>query len=248
MAVGCGDGGVTATCNPSRVVDPLVFGAAHIYHHGEWGHDPVGLVAIWGALVSASAGATMGHLLLGLRRPRGGGEAEPGRGGVARAILPLLACAVGALLLAQLCIEIPRWAAGAEVLVMKRLWTAPFALRLAAPVAVALLLGHLLLDRRRVSRVTRGLAAPFVALGRNSLLVYFGSHVLTSVLNRPIELTAPGAGPDGADVVMTTTAARELADSLAVAGHPQLTYTALLLTFWVLLAAVLDRARVYLRP
>ncbi len=250
-ATGCGDAGLTETCNPSGVVDPAVFGAAHIYHHAEWGYDPVGLMAAWGALVSASAGATMGHLLLSLRERREGGPGGVARGGVARAILPLVACAAGALLLAQLCVWLPEWIGGAEVLVMKRLWTPPFALRLAAPVAVALLVGHLLLDRRsqnRADRVVRGASYPLIALGRNSLLVYFGSHVLMSVLHRPIEIVAAGAGPEGAEVVIETSVADELARSIAIGGQVQLTWTCTLLLFWVLLACVLHRARVYLRP
>lgn len=246
--LGCGEGGLTRTCNPSGVVDPAVFGAPHVYHQGQFGHDPVGLMAGWGALVSASAGATMGHVILAVRRGAGssGGGASP-----ARAILPLLACAGGALLLAQASIWVPDQVAGADVLVMKRLWTPPFALRLAAPVAAALLLGHLLLDGERrgvVSRVVRGASYPLIALGRNSLLVYFGSHIVMSVLSRPLELTAPGAGPSGADVVITTTIARELAQALAVDGHVQLTWTCAALLFWTLLACALRRGRIYLRP
>jgi hypothetical protein len=141
--------------------------------------------------------------------------------------------------------------AGADVLVMKRLWTPPFALRLAAPVAVALLLGHLLLDGERrgvVSGVIRGASYPLIALGRNSLLVYFGSHIVMSVLSRPLELTAPGAGPSGADVVVTTTIARELAQVLAVDGQVQLTWTCVALLFWTLLGCALRRGSLYLRP
>jgi heparan-alpha-glucosaminide N-acetyltransferase len=261
-AAGCGDAGLTETCNPSGVVDPAVFGAAHIYHHAEWGYDPVGLMAAWGALVSASAGATMGHLLVSVRdrRPTGG-EAPTGgleaafplrhRDGVTRAVLPLLACAAGALLLAQLCVWLPEWIGGAEVLVMKRLWTPPFALRLVAPVALALLIGHLLLDRRsenRIDRIIRGASYPLIALGRNSLLVYFGSHTLMSVLHRPIEVVAAGAGPDGAEVVIETSVADELARSIAIGGQVQLTWSSAVLLFWILLACVLHRARLYLRP
>ncbi|MFB2581016.1 heparan-alpha-glucosaminide N-acetyltransferase domain-containing protein [Herbiconiux sp. P15] len=248
-AVGCGDLGLTRTCNPSGAVDPAVFGAAHIYHQGIYGHDPVGLMAGWGALVSASAGATMGHVMLAVRE-RGGGPV--------RAALPLLACVVGALLLAQACIQVSAWIDGAaDVLVMKRLWTPPFALRVAAPVAVALLIGHLLLDGRRespaglrVGRVVDAAASPLIALGRNSLLVYFGSHIVMSVLSRPLEVTVPGVGvgEEGADVVVPTTLARELAEALAVGGQVQLTWTCALLLFWTLLAGILHRARLYLRP
>jgi heparan-alpha-glucosaminide N-acetyltransferase len=237
-SVDCGGAGLTPTCNPSGAVDPAVFGAAHIYHQGVPGHDPVGLMAGWGALVSASAGATMGHLMLAVRG--GAGGADGGHEAVA----------------------------GADVLVMKRLWTPPFALRLAAPAAVALLVGHLLLDGRWparaawAGRLVHRASYPLIALGRNSLLVYFGSHIVMSVLSRPLVVAVPGPAPveGGApvavDTLLPTTIARELAEVLAqvppealsARGHEQLIWSCAAVLFWVLLACILHRGRLYLRP
>jgi len=117
---------------------------------------------------------------------------------------------------------------------MKRLWTPPFALRIAAVTTIALLIGHLIADRRRVGPVVGAAIWPLVALGRNSLLVYFGSHVVMSVLERP---TASG-----------TTIAEELARNLAIAGDAQLGFTVAALAFWIALACLMRRAGVFLRP
>ncbi|MDO9395685.1 MAG: hypothetical protein Q7T71_03975, partial [Herbiconiux sp.] len=181
------------------------------------------------ALVSASAGATVGHLLLTLPGRRSGR-----RFGVAAAVLPLLAVVAGLLLAAELSILLPQLLGSAPTIVMKKLWTPPFALRVAAGTAVAILVGHLILDRRRVGRVARACSWPLVALGRNSLLVYFGSHALMSVLTR--------VDDSGGSVAL------DLAERVAVGGHVQLTWTLVVLAFWVLVASILHRLRLYLRP
>ena len=236
-ARGCEGGVLSATCNPSGMIDPMVFGGIHLYHQGAAGYDPVGLVALLGALISASAGATAGHVLLAVRRRSSRSAAAPSRaprGGVATAILPLGALAVAFALLAQLSLWVPELVTGDVPLVMKRLWTPPFALRVAAVTTIALLVGHLIADRRRLGPVTRVAIWPLVALGRNSLLIYFGSHVVMSVLERP---TASGVP-----------IAEELAQNFAIAGDAQLGFTMAALAFWILLACLLRRAGVYLRP
>ena len=228
FATRCPAGVLTRACNPSGPLDSLVFGA-HMYASGAAGHDPEGLVAILGALISASAGATAGHLLLAARR-RG---IQTGLGPRA-AVAPLLLATAGMLVLAGVTLTALPIALGVELPVMKRLWTAPFALAIAAGTVVVLLLGHLLLDRASVSRPVMLTAYPLLALGRNSLLVYFGSHILTSLLNHP--------APDGVPISV------HIADAITLVGSPQVTWTALLLALWIVLAMVLHRYRIYLRP
>ncbi|MCS5713217.1 heparan-alpha-glucosaminide N-acetyltransferase domain-containing protein [Herbiconiux sp. CPCC 205716] len=273
----CVGGVLTRECNPSGAIDTLVFSAAHIYQHGGAGHDPEGLVAVLGALVSASAGVTVGHLLLAARRtprerPPGATAARPSGvtaarpsgvtaarpsdvtaapasgvaverpagvfverpAGVTAAVIPLVAVAAAFLAAAVALTWAPTLIGAQPVPMMKRLWTSPFALTLASATTIALLLGHLLVDRPATGRVLRGVTYPLLALGRNSLLVYFGSHVLMSVLNRPL--------PDG------PSPGQIIASTVAVAGHVQLSYTAVLLLFWVLLTSLLHRHRLYLRP
>jgi predicted acyltransferase len=228
-ATACPSGLLTRQCNPSGPIDVFVFGTSHIYSSGLAGHDPEGLVAIFGALVSASAGATVGHLLLSMRD-----RARQIRSGPEIATVPLLVAAFGFLLLSRVVSAAPELAGGVAIPAMKRLWTAPFALEVAAVGAVLLLIGHLLLDRQDVGRARSVFSYPLLALGRNSLLVYFGSHVLMSLLDRPF-----AGGPSIAERVTTQL-------DLYVDG--QLVWTVGLLFFWIGLACLLHRYKIYVRP
>ncbi|WP_432504762.1 heparan-alpha-glucosaminide N-acetyltransferase domain-containing protein [Kineococcus arenarius] len=222
----CPGGELTRECNPSGVVDTAVFGAAHVYWQGAAGHDPEGLVAVLGACVSAAAGACVGHLLLAVRA-RGGGPR--------RAAGPVLAVCAAFAVLAWLTATVPGLVAGVDVPAMKRLWTAPFALAVTAGTGLALLAGHLLLDSARTPAALRRAVWPLEALGRNSLLVYFGSHVVMSLLVHDVDA-------DG------RTLAQRIAGAVAVGGHEQVGFTVLVLAAWTALAAVLHHRRVYLRP
>jgi predicted acyltransferase len=162
-AAGCPGGVLAPTCNLSGVVDPAVLGAGHIYHHGQYGHDPEGLVSFLGTLVSASAGITAGWILIRLR---------------GRRLAPVLVAAWAVVLVAA------GLTADVWLEPFKRQWTPPFALLTAALALAPVVVGTVLLDlpRWRPWRVVTGaLAWPLVALGRNSLLTYFGSHALYDV-------------------------------------------------------------------
>ncbi len=215
---------LTPECNPSGVVDLAWLGPGHMYAGGVLGHDPEGLVAILGALVSASAGVTLGHLLL----------ARPGR-----SALPGLALALGAAGLAWACSVVPQALAGVDLPTMKRLWTPPFGLSVAAGVLVVLLMAHLLLDRPRNPAVVRGAVWPLIALGRNSLLVYFGSHVAMALLTRSV---------DAQGVDLPTRIADGITRASSLTGHEQLAFSVAAVLAWTLVAAVLHRFRIYLRP
>lgn len=188
-ARGCPGGALTLECNPSGALDTALLTPAHMYAGGLLGHDPEGVVAISGALVSAAAGATVGHLLLSLRSRQT--PERPWRGG-AVATVSLGALGVGLVGAALLLVQAPAWLGGSPLPVMKRLWTAPFALEVAAGVVLALLVAHLLLDRPALPRPLRAVSWPLIALGRNSLLVYFGSHVVMALLMRPPAPGEPG--------------------------------------------------------
>lgn len=228
-ATGCPSGVLTRACNPSGPVDSLLLTPAHMYAKGAAGHDPEGVIVILGALISAAAGATVGHLLLALARK----QQETGRG-PENAVLPLIAVAVSFLILIQvLRLSVPLWL-GVQLPMMKRLWTAPFALTIAAGTTILLLIGHLLLDRSNVPPPITKLSHPLISLGRNSLLVYFGSHVLMSLLNRPI-----GAHPSIGQAFAA------LWPSVLWA---QVAWTATLLLFWTLLAVWLHNRKIYVKP
>jgi predicted acyltransferase len=212
---GCPGAELTPTCNPSRVVDVAVLGADHIYRQGASGHDPEGLVVVLGALVTAMVGTTAGHIALRYRRSW-----------QAPAILLAWAALVAGLMLAS-----------AELLpAMKRLWTTPFALGVAALGIACFALCIVALDRktfRAWDRVRGPLTYPLVALGRNSLLVYFGSHLLLHVLE-----------DHGGEV----TWAQTLSERVDVLGDPELSYMLFMVLLWVAVTAVLHQRRIYLRP
>lgn len=218
----CPGNELTRGCNPSGVIDKAWMGASHMYAHGLLGHDPEGLPSILGALVTCSAGTTAGHLALSAR----GSWKAPAK------MLGWAAILAGS-----------AWITAGFVPAMKRLWTTPFALGVASLAVIVLALGMALLDisskgrsraRDTWMRTRSTIAWPLIALGRNSLLVYFGSHLLVILLMRA------GGTPSTAD---------RLADTFDVlGGHSQLSFAIVMLLGWMALAAVLHRRRIYLRP
>lgn len=215
----CAGDVLSPECNPSRVVDQALLGTAHMYAGGALGHDPEGVIGIVGALLTACVGAVAGHLALSAR-------------GTHRGPAYLLGWAAAVMLTAV---------AAAQLLpAMKRLWTTPFALGAGALGIVLLAVGMAVLDlpagqRWRTTR--ERLAWPLVAMGRNSLLVYFGSHLLMIVLlTRTDENGHPWANV--------------LSDKVEdlVLGHNRAGVVLVMLVLWAGLAAVLHWRRVYLRP
>lgn len=215
-AVSCPGGLLTPECNPSGLVDPLVFGADHVYAAGVRGHDPEGLVASFGALVSAAAGATIGHAM----SPRSGRS-------VLRTTLILLGVVASFLALAHVTAEF--------VPPMKRLWTPPFALGTAAGVGLVLTALHLALDRAAPPRAVAAATYPLVALGRNSLLVYFGSHAAMLTLTHTF---APSGETWAVFLARSVTASEDRMWPFVVAA----------VLAWTVLASILHWRRIYLRP
>ncbi len=215
----CPDEVLAPTCNPSGVIDLRLLGS-HAYAQGERHHDPEGLVAIAGAFLTAAAGTTAGHLALDAR-------AGSARVGLVRIAAWTMACAALGSALTLL------------VEPFKRLWTPSFAL-LAGALGLAIFLVayaafDVLLQRRHGERVRDLVGWPLVALGRNSLLVYFGSHLLSGLLLRP----GPGGAPSRAE---------RLGELVSWPFGPQVGFALLSLALWWVLAAVLHRRRIYVRP
>lgn len=223
-ADGCPGGVLTPECNPSRVIDVAAFGVEHIYHQGRFGHDPSGLVVWVGALASAACGAAVGRAM---RDHSGGGS----RGQLVRA--------------SAVCVAVPLlgWlVTSALVPTFKRLWTAPFAFMVAAAVAAALSVLHLLIDGRTPPRAEALARYPLVALGRNSLLVYFGSHVVASTALR----TGPAGGLPTRGVSWAEVAQHRLAEIVGVPGAAWPLCAAAVLA-WTVIAVLLHRQRIYVK-
>ena len=177
----------------------------------------MGLVAFIGTFVTAAAGVTAGHLIRAFSpRPR-----------LLAALLAGWSCVVGGAGLA-LAVWVPAF---------KRLWTPSFGLQTAAVGLALLCLCYVSVDLPRgplLRKATSVAIWPLVALGRNALLVYFGSHVIIVLL---IRSTGSVKGQTMAD---------DLANSLAINGSSRLGLVVANLLAWWLLAAVLHRSRVYI--
>jgi heparan-alpha-glucosaminide N-acetyltransferase len=214
----CG-GTLSFGCNPSGTVDTAVLGPAHMYAGGTLGHDPEGLVAFLGALLTACVGVVAGHLALRARHSE-------------RASAYLLGWAVVVMATAL--------ATAALLPAMKRLWTTPFALGVASLGVVLLAAGVAVLDRPVSARwrtLRERLAWPLVAMGRNSVLVFFGSQLLMVVL-----LTQQDRhGHPWANV---------LSDWVEpfVLGHNRAGVVLTMLALWGSVAALLYRRGIYLGP
>lgn len=198
--------------NLSRSVDLQLLPVDNLYRQGQLGHDPEGLVAMTGALLTMLVGVVAGKILL-RRGP------DP-----MRTLRDLTAWSVAVLLLAL--------AALALVEPFKRLWSPSFAL-LTAVVALMLLTWGFLLHDQPLGppwwlRLRDRAAQPFVAMGRNALILYFGSHLSL------IALRAAGG----------------LREQLATFpwpwGAPRATFAVAFVLAWFALAWVLHRRRIYI--
>ncbi|WP_245961926.1 heparan-alpha-glucosaminide N-acetyltransferase domain-containing protein [Quadrisphaera granulorum] len=228
-AVGCPGGEVTPQCNPSLSIDSAVLPTAHLYEQFSLGHDPEGLVALLGACATAAAGTAAAHAITASRASH--------------------AAALGRLLTVAVVVAAGAAAAAPLVPAMKRLWTAPFGLGVAAAVVLVVAVVHAVVDAPWVDApgIERGAGAgalvrsarrPFVALGRNSLLVYFGSHVVAELLLlRPLR-PDPTAAPSYAE---------SLGQGLGWLVSDQVGFSAAVLACWWVLATALHRRGWYLR-
>ncbi|MCA0172160.1 acyltransferase family protein [Bacillus sp. RAR_GA_16] len=206
-------------CNPSGIIDRAIFGEDHLYHQGERGYDPEGLVTSFSALSNVLFGFAIGKLILS-RKETGAWKELLGIG--------LLVIALSLIWHQFLPYN-------------KRLWTPAFAMLAAGLTSSMLSILYLLFDKGKVD-AKETYMKPIVwyleAFGRNSFLIYFGKFMLASLL---IHLTLKN---DGENESLATI----LYDGLAsFVPHPQLAYALLNLLFWTIIAFVCHRKRWYLK-
>lgn len=226
VAGGCPGGQLTRECNPS-LSETTASWSAHVYAQGTRGHDPEGAIATMGALISVAAGSVVGHTIL-----RGHGKDNQHFFRKAALVGGLAAVLV---LIAALCVALPMFFGVEPTPIMKRLWTAPFALFIAAVVALALLVLHAAIDdpRNPLQEAMTTASYPLFALGKNSLLVYFGSHIVNSWL-----LTFPYPENSLKGWLVTSLGGGHLAD---------FAIPLLMIFAWTTVAIVLHHRRIYVR-
>lgn len=160
----CPTGQPTRSCNLSAAIDLRLIPAQHLYQQGTLGHDPEGLAAIVGALITLMVGVTAGKMLL----------ARTTTGITLSRLVAWLVCVA---VLGALATQV--------VAPFKRVWTPSFALLTATIGLTMLILGYALHDRPAPAwweQRREALAQPLVALGRNALVLYFGSHLVVHEL------------------------------------------------------------------
>ncbi len=226
VASTCPGGALTPECNPS-LADANAPWSMHVYRQGALGHDPEGMIATFGALISVSAGATIGHAILRGHARRSHSLAR--RAALIGGVSTVLA------LTAAFCVAAPTLFALEPTPIMKRLWTAPFALFVAAAVALALLALHAVIDdpRGRLHSRLLGISYPLLALGKNSLLVYFGSHIVNAWLR---------VFPSTENWVHSW-----LVEALGGGRAAEFVIPLAMILAWMVLAVVLHRRRIYVR-
>ena len=221
LAIGqsCEEGLPQQDCNPSGVIDSAVFGENHIYHEGERGYDPEGLVTSFSALANVIFGFAIGKLIISRKET-----------GAWKELL-----AIGLLVIAMSMI----W--NQFLPYNKRLWTPAFAMLAAGLTSVMLSILYVIFDKRKID-AKKTVMKPIVwyleAFGRNSFLIYFGKFILASIL---IHLSIKNGGVE-------KSLASSLYDFIAsFAQHPQLLYALLNLLFWTAIALVCHKKRWYLK-
>ena len=209
----CPTGQPTRSCNLSTALDLRLIPTEHLYRQGALGHDPEGIAAIVGALITMMVGVTAGKMLLAGTSPR---------------------VTLNRLVTWLVCVAVLGFLAAQFVAPFKRVWTPSFALLTATIGLTMLIVGYALHDQpvpRWWEPRREALAQPLVAMGRNALLLYFGSHIVMHelyVVGNPV------------------LAARVRDLDLPVVGDVRLLFAVLFVLGFFALAWVLHRRRIYI--
>lgn len=198
------------TCNTTLAVEGSFFDISHMYRKGARGFEPEGLLGIFGALTTASAGVTAGHLLKSKSTPID----------KARHVLTWSACSAVVGMILWLAIPGLKW-----------LWTPSYGLVTGSAGLILLAVWYWLIDAGPFRGRLLAWSKPLRALGRNSLLVYFGSHVAMMMMLRVGDPDLP----------------HRIAGHLEWTGYPGAAWVVLVVSAWWLTAIALDRRQIYIR-
>lgn len=214
----CADGLPQVDCNPSAIIDPMVFGDNHIYAQGERGHDPEGIPSMFAALGNALLGFIAGKMLLQKLK---------------NVSLRLIIYSFILFLLAFFTEQFIPFG--------KRLWTPSFGLITASITIFSLAIFYMLFDKsksKNPSDIKKTTHWILEAYGRNSFLVYFGKYVLYAFM---IHLKVPFLQKD---VSLYTF----LMDFFSRFGlSEQLSYFVFYFGLWLFITLYAHKRRLYLK-
>ncbi|MCF3942680.1 heparan-alpha-glucosaminide N-acetyltransferase domain-containing protein [Oceanobacillus alkalisoli] len=162
VGAGCEDALPQMGCNPSHIIDPVIFGENHTYAQGERGHDPEGIPTIFSALGNVLLGFVAGKILLNKGKKVG---------------MRLFTFST-ALILLSLVVNV-------IIPFNKRLWSPSFGIITAGLTIFILAICYVIFDKNQSNEIKpfkKSVHWVLEAYGRNSFLVYFGKYVLYAVL------------------------------------------------------------------
>ncbi|UWG98673.1 heparan-alpha-glucosaminide N-acetyltransferase domain-containing protein [Dehalobacter sp. DCM] len=203
--------------NLSGMLDPLIFTNNHIYAQGRMGYDPEGVCTLFSAMASSLFGFTAGVFLK--------------RDSIQWGFLKILA--LGVFLLA-LTVVLAHF-----IPINKRLWTPSFVTLTSGCSIMVLAISHLLWDTRIpvIDKISAPFYYPFDSIGRNAILIYFGSSMLYSVV-RHVNVTIHSQSVTLFQIIY------DWVNSWST--NPQLAFICLYTGFWVVIAMFLHWRKLYL--
>ncbi len=210
---GHGAGALDAEGNLCRFIDASVFGAHTYAHSPAAGFDPEGLLSTLPAAATALAGVFAGERLARDRRDAAG-----------------ISVMAAALVVAGLLMSV--W-----MPVNKQLWTPSYAVLTAGIALFSLTACLWLVDIRGLRRW----AVPFIALGTNSLAVFFASSLVARIT---VFVTVPDGG---GHIPLKLFIHRTLFASWLSPEAASLAYSLMVLAFWTAAAWVLYRRKIFIR-
>ncbi|MGM0837610.1 MAG: heparan-alpha-glucosaminide N-acetyltransferase domain-containing protein [Bacillota bacterium] len=215
-STGC-EGGVPQTdCNLSGIIDKKVFGENHIYAQGEKGFDPEGILSIFSSISNVLMGYAVGTVI-SLKQ------------NVNRRIF-----GIGIILFTLSFVVYP------FIEFNKRLWSPSFALLTGGMTILLLALLFLFFDtRERKGRKISSFSLWYLeAVGRNSLLIYFGKMILLAIIGK---LQLDFLNKEG------SVASHLFGYFGSISSYPHILYAGFFFVVWSIIAMILHSKKLYFK-
>ncbi|MCT8137651.1 DUF1624 domain-containing protein [Anaerobacillus sp. CMMVII] len=217
ISASCTGGALVPDCYSLVKIDLLIFSENHLWQQGRRGYDPEGIMTMFSAISNVLFGYAAGRILV-IKRETG-----------ATKYLAFLAIGIASLVPILLTFS-P---------IIKRIWTPAYAASTAAITIFLFALIYFLVDQLFRESHKRFIGVSVLeALGRNSLIIYFGRGLISRVL--------------AAINVPFITEEVRVSDYLVAlfthfSSHPKIIYAIFISCCWILLAILLHRKKIYVR-